>query len=181
MECPNCRQTMAKQRVGPATVDECPNCRGIWFDADRFEEAKDGLAPEVRWMDVSLWRQLADATADFQPLNCPRCRNTALTALVDRKADVIVRFCTECGGTWLNAEGLRAVVAALEREMEGRTTLDYAEESLRQAKDLVTGEKGLISEWKDLVTVLRLFKYRLFAEHPGLTAVMKGLQKTLPL
>jgi len=52
---------------------------------------------------------------------------------------------------------------------------------LRLAAELVAGEKDRISEWKDLKAVLRLLKYRIFVENPKLSAVMQGLQKTLPL
>jgi Zn-finger nucleic acid-binding protein len=181
MLCPKCNQLMEKKRIGDVLIDECLKCRGIWFDMGEIDDVKDEMAPELRWMDFELWRAQADFKVEFDPLFCPRCKNAALTAVTEKRSATVVRFCTQCGGTWLNAGDLANVIDALNTELDKRTATDHFKESLRQAAELVTGEKDRISEWKDLKAVLRLLKYRIFVENPKLSAVMQGLQKTLPL
>jgi Zn-finger nucleic acid-binding protein len=132
-------------------------------------------------MDFELWRAQAEFKVEFDPLFCPRCRDVALTAVTEKDSTTAVRFCTGCGGTWLDAGDLAKIIEALNTELDKRTAGDYFKESLKQAAELVTGKKDPISEWKDLKAVLRMLKYRIFVENPKLSAVMKGLQKTLPL
>ncbi|MGA8020570.1 MAG: zf-TFIIB domain-containing protein [Desulfobacterales bacterium] len=181
MNCPKCNQPMENKRMGDVAIDECRKCRGIWFDPGEIDDVKDRIEPEFRWMDFELWRAQAEFKVEFDPLSCPRCRDVALTAVTEKDSTTVVRFCTECGGTWLNVGDLAKIIEALNTELDRRTASDYFKESLKQAAELITGKKDPISEWKDLKVVLRLLKYRIFVENPKLSAVMKGLQKTLPL
>jgi Zn-finger nucleic acid-binding protein len=104
-----------------------------------------------------------------------------LTTVIEEESGIAVRFCPRCGGSWLNAVDLAKIIAALEAELDKRTASDYFKESFKQAGELLTGKEDPISQWKDLKAVLRLLKFRIFIENPKLNAVMKGLQKTLPL
>ena len=181
MNCPKCNQPLENKRIGDVFVDECLKCRGIWFDPGEIDTVKDGIEPELRWLDFNLWRAQADFQVESDPLFCPRCEGVALTAVSDPDSATNVRFCTQCGGTWLNANDFARIIEALNAELDSLTATDYLKESLKQAGELVTGKKEPISEWKDLKAVLRLLKYRIFVENPKLGVVMKGLQKTLPL
>ena len=181
MNCPACSQPMTSRRIGDTPIDECPHCRGIWFDPGEIDEIKNRVEPELRWMDFQLWRQEAVFRVQPDPLLCPRCADAAMTALAEKDSEFLIRFCTRCGGSWLDAGDLANIIHSLNREAESRTAADYFKESCKQAAELLTGEKRLISEWKDLKAVLHLLKYRVFAENPKLTTVMQGLRKTLPL
>jgi Zn-finger nucleic acid-binding protein len=172
---------MERRSIGDVDIDECPRCRGIWFDPGEIDEVKDEFEPDLRWMDFDIWRAKADFQVDTDPLFCPRCTDSALTAVTDKESDTAVRFCARCGGTWLSEGDLVRIIDLLNREADHRTAADYLKQSLKQAGDLVTQKGDAISEWKDLKAVLRLLKYRIFIENPRLEAMMKGLQKTLPL
>jgi uncharacterized protein with PIN domain len=37
MKCPKCGADIAEQRIGPVTVDVCPECNGMWLDAGELE------------------------------------------------------------------------------------------------------------------------------------------------
>ena len=181
MNCPHCEQPMEKKHIGDVTIDECRKCRGIWFDPGQIDEVKDEVAPDLRWMDFELWRNQADFQVESDPLNCPRCTNSVLTKIIEEESGISVRLCSRCGGSWLSAVDLAKIIDALEAELDKRTASDYFKESFKQAGELLTGKGDPISQWKDLKAVLRLLKFRIFIENPKLNAVMKGLQKTLPL
>jgi Zn-finger nucleic acid-binding protein len=172
---------MMNKTFGHTAIDECPQCRGIWFDPGEIDEVKNRVEPELRWIDFQLWKDQAVFSIQPDPLFCPRCPDVAMTALKEKDSNLVIRFCTRCGGTWLNAGDLANIIHSLNAEAENLTAAEYLKESLKQAAELLTGDKRLISEWKDLKALLRLLKYRVFAENPKLSAVMQGLQKTLPL
>lgn len=167
--------------LGDTPIDECPQCRGIWFDPDRIDSIKDEVAPDLRWMDFELWRKNADFKVAPDPLYCPRCTDTALTTVAEDESGISLKFCTRCGGNWLSAADLTRIIAELDAEADSRSAADYFKESFRQAGALLTAKGDSISQWRDLKAVLRLFKYRVFVENPRLNTLMKGLQKTLPL
>ena len=53
--------------------------------------------------------------------------------------------------------------------------------SLKEASEIFTNPKGLISEWRDLKAVLRMLRYRVFIENPKFRNILVGIQKSLPL
>jgi Zn-finger nucleic acid-binding protein len=172
---------MESRRIGETTIDECPRCRGIWFDPGEIEEIKNRVEPQLRWMDFRLWCEKAVFKVEPDTLFCPRCPDVALTTVAENDSGILIRLCTSCGGTWLAADALAKIIQALDTEAARRTSADYFKESLKQAGELFTGDRKLLSEWKDLKAVLHLLKYRIFAENPKLNTVMQGLRKTLPL
>ena len=181
MDCPKCSLPLTKIAFGAVALDECRSCRGIWFDAGEIEEVRDEVAPDLRWMDLEIWRDKADFRVESDPLYCPRCATEPLTAVTDTELNTTVRFCAQCRGSWLNVADLEDVIATLRAEADSRSVSEYVRESLKQAADLIVGEKDTLSRWKDLKAVLRLLKYRVFVENPTLSAIMRGLQKGLPL
>ena len=44
---------------------------------------------------------------------------------------------------------------------------------------MVTGPEGVVSEWRDFTTVLRLLQYRFLVENPGAAAALAAVQKTI--
>jgi Zn-finger nucleic acid-binding protein len=182
MKCPQCQQPMRMKTIGGVTIDECRRCRGLWFDHGEIDRVKDQLAPpELHWSHFKIWREHADFKVSRAPLACPRCRDLVLTLLVDRQTGTRVRFCPRCEGCWMTAEDFAGIVNALIAELDNRTASDYLRDSLKQATVLLATRKDPITDWRDLKAVLRLLKYRFFVENPKLDAVMKGLEKSLPL
>lgn len=60
MDCPNCKIPLSNAKIGSVSLDECSRCRGIWFDKNELEEAKDEIDPDLRWMDLRIWALWAD-------------------------------------------------------------------------------------------------------------------------
>jgi Zn-finger nucleic acid-binding protein len=181
MNCPQCRQPMQSRLIGDIIVEECCQCRGLWFDPGEIEEIKDELSPELRWLDFKTWRRDAHFQVDFDPLQCPRCHDITLMMLTEEESRASLRFCTQCRGSWLQAADFVRIINTLAAELDTKTTYDYIRTSLGQASALFTGDKDLISEWHDLQAVLRLLKHRFFVENPKLDSLLQGMQKSLPL
>lgn len=182
MKCPQCHEPMEKKTIGDVTIDECRQCRGLWFDAGEFDAVKDELAPpDLHWADFALWRKQADFEVTREGAPCPRCPDAALTTITDKETGASVRFCPSCKGAWMAAEDFNAIVNALIEELDTRSAGEYLQESLKQASILFSTKEDPITDWKDLKAVLRLLKYRFFVENPKLDAIMKGFQKSMPL
>jgi Zn-finger nucleic acid-binding protein len=173
---------MKKETIGDVVIDECRQCRSLWFDKGEIDAVKDELAPpDLQWADFDYWRRKADFQVAPDPLQCPRCLDTALTTITDTETEAAVRFCPGCEGVWMTAEDFNAIVNALIAELDRRTASEYLRESLKQASIMLATREDPVTDWKHLKSVLRLLKYRFFAENPKLDAIMKGFQKSMPL
>lgn len=81
MHCPACQKSMKPLRIGDVRIDECPQCRGIWFDKGELKEAKDEISPDLRFLDFEIWNQKAIFNINDKPLDCPRCPNISMRAI----------------------------------------------------------------------------------------------------
>ena len=86
-----------------------------------------------------------------------------------------------CEGVRLNASHFKQILDALRKEAAAKSVSDYVKTSLKEAAEIFTNPKRVISEWKDLKAVLRMLRYRVFTENPKLRSMLVGIQKSLPL
>ena len=55
MKCPKCRDGLKARLIGSIQVDDCPICKGTWFDCDELRKVKDLTDPDLNWLDFELW------------------------------------------------------------------------------------------------------------------------------
>jgi hypothetical protein len=81
MKCPKYRIAMNNRVMQDVAVDECPQCKSIWFDQGELDKVKDEISPDLRWMDFDLWKKEGDFRVAPQLMNCPKCFHNNLRAL----------------------------------------------------------------------------------------------------
>jgi Zn-finger nucleic acid-binding protein len=131
-------------------------------------------------MDFDIWKHKDEFHIAPKPTRCPKC-DIPMAAVNYGDTGVEICVCSKCQGTWLDSGEFEKIIACLHEELETKTTSDYVRESLAEAKEVFTGRESPASEWKDFTTVLRLFEFRFFTEHPKLFDAVKDLQKRMPL
>lgn len=183
MQCPECRKSMNIKKFEELVLNECLQCKWIWFDKDELAEAAEKrIDPDLRWMDFEIWKKEAMFSLNKKPLECPRCRKIAMQAINYRDADIVdITFCPACEGVWLNLGDFRKIIDAFETEAGSKSVTAYVKDSLKEASELFTNPRGFISEWKDLKAVLRMLRHRVFVANPKIRSVLEGIQKSLPL
>jgi Zn-finger nucleic acid-binding protein len=180
MECPHCRQGFDKRLLGSVEVSECPSCGGMWISERHLQFAKDETDPDLNWMDFDLWKNRERFRLAERTIACPSCDDD-LTVLDYGDTGVQVDYCDSCRGVWLDAGEFEAIIEALRRELLTKSVPGYVEASLKEARDLVTSEEGLLSDWKDLHTVLRMLKYRIMSRSTGIVQLLADLQSRNPV
>jgi Zn-finger nucleic acid-binding protein len=181
MDCPNCKIPLSNAKIGSVSLDECSRCRGIWFDKNELEEAKDEIDPDLRWMDLRIWHRPPRFQITAQSHNCPKCQNVTMQLITYEQPDIDILHCPSCEGSWLNSGNLEKIIDVLRKEADSKSASDYVKESLNEASDLLTRPQNLVSEWRDLKAVLRLLSFRFFADNPKLNSILLGIQKSLPI
>jgi Zn-finger nucleic acid-binding protein len=181
MKCPECKTVLNRRKIGDVAVDECPGCRGLWFDKDELAAVRDEIDPDLRWMDFNIWLQDPRFEVTDQPHHCPGCAEVVMQRIAYQDPAASILYCPACEGVWLDAGDLSQIITALTREADSMTAPEYVRESLREASEILNRPRDLVSEWRDLKAVLRLLSYRIFVENPKLKSILTGLQKSLPL
>lgn len=180
MNCPIDKTPLETHTVHDIQVEECPECKGLWFKADEMRKAKDATDPDLRWLDFDLWSDSDALSAEWSSRKCPYCGHTMMRIAYDHTG-VIVDYCPDGHGIWLDKGEFQAIIEALEKEVATKNVSDYVDASLVEAREVVAGDEGFVSEWKDFLTVTRLLQYRVLAEHPRLAELLVALQTSNPL
>ena len=176
MKCLSCEGNLRDLHLDAAHLERCPGCGGIWLDQGELDRLVDAEDEDVRWMDLDLWREARQVRGSVSHRECLNGHGP-LVALTYGDSDIKVDVCRTCGGVWLDAGELQKIVAYLNEQAASLSLPGYIQESLAQAKELVTGGEGRVSEWKDLRAVLRMMRFRLAVDHPAIAAVLKSLPR----
>jgi len=176
MQCPCCNVKLKRKSTKNNEIDECPECKGIWFGDDDLRKAKDFADSDLNWMDFEIWKHNDRFKARSRDLACPQC-NQALVAVDYSDTNVEIDYCPHCKGSWLDKGEFQKIIEVLTNELLTKTFSEYIKESIEEAKEIITGPESFLSEWKDFTTVCRMMHYRLFVENPKLLNTMISIQR----
>ncbi|MFC2146425.1 zf-TFIIB domain-containing protein [Acidobacteriota bacterium] len=163
MKCLKCDKELKTSNIGGVEIDECKKCNSIWFDEDELRKAKDQTDQDLNWMDFEIWKHGDKFQIGEESLICPKCSEKMVPIKYDNTG-VEIDYCRECKGTWLEGGEFEKIIDELTKELLAKPSSEYLKATLQEAKEIITGPEGFISEWKDFLTVLRFFKTRLHVE-----------------
>jgi Zn-finger nucleic acid-binding protein len=181
VRCPDCSADLQETDFHGVRIDECPKCRGRWFDRDELRVAKDRTDDDLRWLDFDLFGEAA-RPLEVTPSGskCPKCM-VAMISLKYAPSQVVVDRCDQCQGVWLNHDEFERIVEYLEEVVSRRTAAEYAGEAGRQFLEILAGHKGAVSEIRDFLAVLHLLELRIAAEHPRIAGAANKIYAASPL
>jgi Zn-finger nucleic acid-binding protein len=179
MKCPKCEGEFSTRYVKDVKVEECKQCHGVWFDATELEEATKEVDQDLRWMDFDLWKNQDSIDVSRGTLMCPRC-NIPMAMVKYGPTEVQVDTCTNCHGIWLDKGEFEEIISALEDELSSMSEDEYWDAAMKEAWELIDGDKGFISEWRDFRTVLRFLQYRVLVENPKVQSALTALTRSSP-
>lgn len=179
MECPVDGTPLETHAVHSINIEECARCKGLWFEEDELRKAKDASDPDLNWLDFDLWSEQDSFNAVWSSRKCPQCGKNMVTISYG-STRVKVDYCAEKHGIWLDKGEFQAIIEALENELTSKDVSDYVSASLEEAKEIIVGDEGFTSEWKDFLTVTRLLQYRVLLENPKVAELLSALQSSSP-
>ena len=110
MECLRCKVSMEKRKLTEQQeeleLDQCPQCEGVWLNARTMAQLESIVEP-VMW-EV---RQIPQDIDQLIGLYCPTCAGHPLLVKADHHRDskVVIDYCSECQGCWLDKGELQAI------------------------------------------------------------------------
>lgn len=110
MNCPRCKSNLNPRQITNVNqvieVDQCENCKGIWFDESELEQIENISEPKI-WEFRSIPSEYEQLTA----LYCPKCTGHPLMKKSEHSRDrkVILDYCENCNGIWLDHGELEAI------------------------------------------------------------------------
>ena len=179
MKCPVDGTTLSKHSLHSVEIEECQQCRGLWFERGELRRAKDLAEPDIEWLDFDLWSDQDTLEVSLSSRECPLCGKN-MAAIQYGNTGVTVDYCLEEHGVWLDEREFETIIESLEKELVSKSLPDYISASLEEAKEIIIGDKGFISEWKDFLTVTRLLQYRVLIGNTKVAEALIALQSSTP-
>ena len=102
-KCPIDNADMLLLNIEGTHIDLCPICYGIWFDPGELRELLKLDFNKIKLNDTQLLSELDNNASeiDFASKQCPAC-GSRLVKRNNKKAEIILDVCEECGGVWLD-------------------------------------------------------------------------------
>jgi Zn-finger nucleic acid-binding protein len=112
MTCPKCNtEPLAAFIIEGVTVDRCPTCAGVWFDARELSQLLSEEAQHV----ARLLKGSVSAQADGKKADCPRDASRMMRVYSSMDHSVILDVCGDCRGVWLDGGEFEKLFAARRR------------------------------------------------------------------
>jgi Zn-finger nucleic acid-binding protein len=138
-ECPRCRLGLAAVSLlegGSVRVDICPQCRGIWFDADELDTVLAAATDDGARIDRHLINALAERNAapgEVRYIPCPVCSSMMNRCAQGHRSGVVADRC-KAHGVWLDGGELETLfdwVAAGGYVLDAQVTEENRREEAR--------------------------------------------------
>lgn len=108
IDCPRCKKELQpqiiKERRGEIEVDICDQCKGTWYDQGELNDLEKIVEPV--FVEV---RKIPNEYDQLTALACPKCKVIMKKADHPRDENVILDYCEECSGIWLDGGELTAI------------------------------------------------------------------------
>lgn len=108
MNCPVCPKTpmIVVEREG-IELDWCPECEGLWFDADELEMLTEALNLDA---DIPDMMTLEKARTNEAARRCPRCGKDMDKVHMGASPRILIDRCRHAHGLWFDAGELGQAV-----------------------------------------------------------------------
>jgi Zn-finger nucleic acid-binding protein len=172
--CPACGKLLSEYTAYTMKFEGCPACKGIWLFKDELRGLKNKVENgSLRWMNDevnSVEKTSARATARA----CPKCKSAKLVSVLFGKSSIVIDWCPQCFGMWLDQDAFEGVTDYLKQESEGLHSKDLEQKALDEVKLLVKGgPESRREELKDLRATISALTNATIFEHPWLLRLCK--------
>lgn len=174
--CPSCNQKLKEISFYGVRIDYCEHCKGIWFEKEELDRAKDLKQETINWLDVDLWDKTEKFKMSKKGRQCPECKLPLYEVNYD-DSGIKVDVCSICEGVWLDKGEFNKVMDYLKDKAGDEIINNYGNLLLEETREVFIGPEPLKEELKDLFVLLGLFKYRFVGKHPFLADLISKLPK----
>lgn len=175
-KCFSCNKNLERAVFYNVEVDYCPQCLGIWFEEDELRLAKDARDEDLNWLDIDLWKDKRKLKILKHSRLCPACR-LPLYEVNYGDSNVKVDICNVCNGVWLDQGEFKQIINYLKSKADQEVLNKYAKNLAEEALEVFVGPETLREEIGDLLTILKLFNYKLLVQYPKISKIILEMPK----
>jgi Zn-finger nucleic acid-binding protein len=182
--CPACSARLNLYTIFRTKVEGCPKCKGVFLDKDELRTLKDratkGSWNTLRWMDDEV-EAIDKANAMPSNRSCPKCKEVSLVSVSFGDSKILVDWCRQCKGAWLDRDELQAIVELLSSKLNQLSSTEMKKLVYEEIKEIWDGPEGKIAEILDAkAAISALINISIF-EHPKLCGSLIQYGNMIPI
>jgi Zn-finger nucleic acid-binding protein len=115
--CPACGQSLSVYSIFSMDFEGCPKCKGVWLVKDELRRLKNKVnGGSMRWLNDEIV-DMEKTSALVTNRSCVKCKTAKMVSVIFGKSSVIVDWCPQCHGVWLDKGEFEAITAYLREEL----------------------------------------------------------------
>jgi Zn-finger nucleic acid-binding protein len=115
--CPVCGHNLFVYSIYSMDFEGCPKCKGIWLIKDELRKLKNKVNEgSMRWLNDEI-DDMEKTSARVTNRNCVKCKTIKMVSVIFGKSSIIVDWCPQCHGVWLDKGEFEAITAYLREEL----------------------------------------------------------------
>ncbi|HVB33657.1 MAG TPA: zf-TFIIB domain-containing protein [Patescibacteria group bacterium] len=137
--CPSCGHALDLYQLHSMKFESCPKCKGIWLAKDELRNLKNTVAgPSLRWLNDEI-DNIEKASVIPTQRPCVHCKTVHMVSVISGKTKILIDWCPQCHGQWLDRGEFQAIIDYLKDEM---TAMGPQQIEREVTSDLVHALKG---------------------------------------
>jgi len=176
--CPACGNSLNLYSISRMEFEGCPKCKGLWLVKDELRKLKNRVDDgSLRWLNDEVDNiERTSVVATNRP--CVKCKTTRMVSVIFGHSSVVIDWCPQCHGVWLDGGEFVAISEYLRREAMHAHTKDIEKRLVEDAKRVVTGgPESRVSEFLDAEADLHALINATIFEHPALFKFITGIPR----
>lgn len=114
-ECPRCRRSMERLKIGETNLAGCTKCDGLWMDAETFENVcADNERQSAVLGFLADRRQVPQQLTKVNYVPCPDCGQLMNRNNFAKASGVIVDICKK-HGVWFDSDELPSIIEFIKK------------------------------------------------------------------
>jgi len=176
--CPSCGNALNLYSVFSVQFEGCPKCKGIWLVKDELRKLKNKVADgSLRWMNDEI-ADLGKTSATTSKRSCVQCKTVKMVSVIFGKSSVVVDWCPQCHGVWLDRGEFAAITGYLRHELKQMPPREIEKQAAADVAKIWSG--GLESRWEELLdakAAVSAFISATIFDHPDLFKIFMSIPR----
>jgi Zn-finger nucleic acid-binding protein len=178
--CPVDGTTLNLYSIAHLKFEGCPKCKGIWLVNDELRKLKNTVQNgSLHWLNDEV-DNIGKTSVVATTRACVKCRTTQLLSVVFGHSLVVIDWCPQCHGIWLDGGEFEAISEYLIDESVHLPRKDIERRLVEDAKRVVTGgPESRAAEAGDAGADLEALINATIFDHPALATFLDRIPRLL--
>ncbi|MGH9733992.1 MAG: zf-TFIIB domain-containing protein [Candidatus Acidiferrales bacterium] len=176
--CPACGETLDDYTVFSMHFEGCPKCKGLWLIKDQLRGLKNKVDDgSLRWLKTEI-ENVGKTSVISTKRRCVACKTTNLVCVHFGKSSVLIDWCPQCHGMWLDRGEFQAMIDYLKNELTRAHPKDIEKQAEADLKRVWTGgPESRFDEALDAKAAISALINATIFEHPALFNLCMGMSR----